>query len=230
MEIEYLECSHIIAQAKTVEELNDIYHNLKQELEKIDLAINPEKCEIISDDINDVIKDRDNDKIIMPTRKGKYLGQLINNQGLSENTIETKMFGKLINKLQTYNGFSKNTKIRIFKTYLISKINHLLPLIALSNNLDSSWKCIRKIIFRNILNRQTLPLETALALGLGYYNIMIRPLIKLVERYRKLRNNKDEESSLINAVKKSILYWMEIEKKQVVPVIDALQKIATGQI
>ena len=96
--------------------------------------------------------------------------------------------------------------------------------------LDSSWKCIRKIIFRNILNRQTLPLETALALGLGYYNIIIRPLIKLVERFRKLRSNKDEESSVIDAAKKSILFWMEIEKKQVAPVLDALQKITTGQI
>ena len=166
----------------------------------------------------------------MPTRKGKYLGQLINNQGLSENTIETKMFGKLINKLQIYNWFSKTTKIRIFKTYLISKINHLLQLIALSNDLDSSWKCIRKIIFRNILNRQTLPLEATFALDLGYYNFMIRPLIKLVERYKKLRNNKDEESSLIDAEKKSILFWMEIEKKQVVPVFDSLQKITAGQI
>ena len=137
------------------------------------------------------------------------------------------MFGKLISKLRIYNGFTKSTKIRIFKTYLVSKINHLLPLIALSNNLDISWRCIRKIIFRDILNRQTLPLETAISLGLGYYNIIIRPLIKLVERYKKLRNNKEEEISLMDATKKSIAYWMQIEKKQAKPVTEALQKILT---
>ena len=94
--------------------------------------------------------------------------------GVSENKIETKIFGKLINKLSILNGFAKSSKIRIFKIFLISKGNHLLPLIALSGNLDASWKCIRKIIFRNILDKHTLPLETAVALGLGYYNIIIR--------------------------------------------------------
>ena len=122
---------NFIAKDKTIKDLNNIYNKLKHELGKINLTINPEKCEIISDEVNDIIKDEDNDKIIMATKKSKYLGQVINNCWLSENTIETKMFGKLINKLYIYNGFTKSTKIRIFKTYLISKINNLLPLIAL---------------------------------------------------------------------------------------------------
>ena len=71
----------IIAQEKTIEEINDIYHNLKQEIVKINLSINQEKCEIITDDVNDVIKDRDNGQIIISTKKLKYLGHLINNQG-----------------------------------------------------------------------------------------------------------------------------------------------------
>ena len=74
----------------------------------------------------------------MSTKRGKYIGQLLNNCGLIERIIETKMFGKLINKLHIYNGFAKSTKIRIFKTYLISKINHILPLIVLSNSFDIS--------------------------------------------------------------------------------------------
>ena len=97
----------IIAQVKTIEEINDIYHNLKQEIVKINLSINPEKCEIITDDVNDVIKDRDNDQIIISTKKRKYLGQLINNQELSENTTETKIFGKPLINSKIYNGFSK---------------------------------------------------------------------------------------------------------------------------
>ena len=102
--------------------------------------------------------------------------------GVIENIIETKTFGKLINKISIFNGFAKSSKIRIFKIFLMSKVNHLLPLIALSGNLDASWKCIRKIIFKNILDKHTLPLETAVALGPGYYNIIIRPLIKFSRR------------------------------------------------
>ena len=60
----------IIAQAKTIENLNDIYYTLKNELDKIGLVINTDICDIISDDKNYVIKDNTNDKIIMPKKKG----------------------------------------------------------------------------------------------------------------------------------------------------------------
>ena len=66
----------------------------------------------------------------MPKKNAKYLGQIINSEGLTKNIIENKIFGKLINVLQRYKGFAKTTKIQIFKTYLISKVNHLLPLIS----------------------------------------------------------------------------------------------------
>ena len=42
----------IIAQGKTIEDLNSIYNKLKHELGKINLTINPDKCEIISDEVN----------------------------------------------------------------------------------------------------------------------------------------------------------------------------------
>ena len=74
---------------------------------------------------------------------------------------------------------------------MISKINHLLPLISLNGYLEQSWKCIRKIIFRDILKAQTTPLESAITLGLGYYNIIIRPMMKIIDReYEFLRVNK----------------------------------------
>ena len=85
---------------------------------------------------------------------------------------ESTIRNERINLLKAYKGFAKCSKIRIFKAYLISKISHLLPIIALTGNLETNWKCIRKIIFNNILNRNTLPLETAMTMGIGYYNIM----------------------------------------------------------
>ena len=128
----------IIIQDKSWEKLNTIYKKLKDELNKIGLIINTEKCDILSDDPNDIIKDENNGQMIMPKTKCKYLGQLINNKGFTENIIEKKIFGKFINKLNLYMGFTKVTKIRIFKTYLISKVNHLLPLIVLTGNIEVS--------------------------------------------------------------------------------------------
>ena len=140
----------IMIQAISCEELNKIYKKLKDELNKIGLIINTEKCDILSDDPNNIIKDGKNGQIIMSKTKCKYLGQLINNKGLTENIMGAKIFGKLINKLNICKGFTKATKIRIFKTYLISKVNHLLPLIALTGNIEVSWKTIRKIIFKHV--------------------------------------------------------------------------------
>ena len=220
----------IIIQAKTIEELGDIYHNLKTELGKIGLTINTEKCLIISDDPMDTIKDNYNGQIIISQKKGKYLGQIINSNGVTENIIEQKMFGKLIKQLNAYDGFSKSSKIRIFKTYLISKINHLLPLISLTGNIDICWKSIRNIIFNKILNRCTLPLETALAMGVGYYNIIIRPLIKMIERYNNYRSNNEELKFIKEAATKAILFWLNTEKKHPDAEKETLQKIASNEL
>ena len=158
------------------------------------------------------------------------MGQIINSEGLTENIIENKIFGKLVNVLQRYKGFAKTTKIRIFKIYLISKVNHLLPLISLTGNIEISWKCIRKIIFRNILNSSTLPLETAMSMGLGYYNIIIRPLVKLVERYNNFRGNNEETKFIKDATTKAILFWLQTEKKHPDEEKVMLQKIASNEI
>ena len=220
----------IIIQTKSLDELSNSYHRIKENLERIDLTINTEKCEIISDDPNDIIKDNTNGQLIMPKKNAKYLGQIINSEGLTENIIENKIFGKLINVLQRYKGFAKTTKIRIFKTYLISKVNHLLPLISLTGNIEISWKCIRKIIFRNILNSSTLPLETAMSMGIGYYNIIIRPLVRLVERYNSFRGNSEETQFIKDATTKAILFWLQTEKKHQDQEKELLQKIASNEI
>ena len=45
----------IIIQAKTIEELSNIYHYLKEELGEINLTVSAEKYQIISDDPKEVI-------------------------------------------------------------------------------------------------------------------------------------------------------------------------------
>ena len=90
-----------------------------------------------------------------------YLGQKINTEGITEEIIEDKLFGKLKSKLYKIKFLTRLTRIRIFKTYMITRVNHLLPIIALNGHLKESWKCIRRIIFRDILKTQTSPLETA---------------------------------------------------------------------
>ena len=64
---------------------------------------------------------------------------------------------------------------------MITRVNHLHPIIALNGHLKDSWKYIRRIIFRDILKTQTSPLEPVVTLGLVYYKIIIISMIKDVE-------------------------------------------------
>ena len=96
---------------------------------------------------------------------------------------------------------------------MFSKISHLLPLISLNGHLSDCWKCIRRIIFRNILKAQTSPLETAVTLGIGYYNLIIRPLIKLIEKYKAFNNNTETYKFLQSATIKAFAYWKNLEQK-----------------
>lgn len=73
-----------------------------------------------------------------------------------------------------------------------SKINHLIPLIIITGVTEELWKNIRKFIFHNVIEYNTLPRESASAFRLGFYKIMIKPFKKLIERNYQLTNNKEE--------------------------------------
>ena len=203
----------LIIQGDSLEDLNQTYKDIKNELSKIDLVINPEKCEILSNEPNDKIVDDSNGIEIIARKEVVYLGQKINADGLAEELIEDKFFGCLKNKLQRASFLSRLTRIRIFKVFMVTKINHLLPLISLNGYLEPSWKCIRKIIFRDILKKQTSPRETAVPLGLGYYNLIVKPILKMIDREYKFTKNIEHTSFLKKAAKKALIFWKSFEKK-----------------
>jgi len=68
-----------------------------------------------------------------------------------------------------------------------------------------------------------------MTMGIDYYDIILRPLIKLVERYKNLRDNNDEINFLKSAVTKSIIFWLQTEKKHPDKEKEILQKIALNQ-
>ena len=172
----------LVIQSKSIDKLSEMYFKIKDALRENNLIINPEKCEILSDNPSDKIIDDQAGVDILPKSEVKYLGQNINSEGLAEQIIEERIFGSIKNKLNKFDFLTRLTRIRIFKAYMISKVNHLLPLISLNGHLGVSWKCIRRIIFRNILKTQTSPLEGVVSLGLGFFNIIIKPILRNIER------------------------------------------------
>ena len=77
------------------------------------LIINPEKCEILTDELSDKINDEDVGIDITAKNEVKYLGQKINSGGIAEQIIDDKLFGCVKNKL------SKLSLIFIFSIFLL---------------------------------------------------------------------------------------------------------------
>ena len=113
---------------------------------------------------------------------------------------------------------------------MISKVNHLLPLISLNGHLQESWKCIRKIIFRDILRTQTSPLESMVTLGLGYYNIIIKPILKIIEKSKTFNNQTSQQNFLIKAAKKTLAYWKNLEQKLPQEIEVTINKLLNNEI
>ena len=131
-----------------------------------------------------------------------------------------------MNIISKYGELTKIAKIRIFLIYMKSKINHLIPLIAITGGIKELWKTIRKIIFNTLLEHSTLPRESASAFGLGYYEIIVRPILKLRERNRIYTNNIEEDEMIGEALINILKYWLVAEPKHT----DFVKEIITANI
>ena len=220
----------IIIQANSIKDLTETYSLIKASLSKIDLIINPEKCELLSNSKEDYIFDDETGITITTKQNAKYLGLKINNSGIAEQIIEEKVFGQVKSKLNKYHFLTRLSRIRLFKTYMISKVNHLLPLIALNGHLQESWKYIRRIIFRDILRAQTSPLESMVTLGLGYYNIIIKPILKIIEKFEIFQSHAPRQNFLIEAAKKALTHWKSLEQKIPKEIDQTIDKLLKGEI
>ena len=206
----------IIIQSNNLQKIQNLYNIAKTEFQKIGLEINPEKCELITDNENETILDINNNQEtfeIKGVKSAKYLGQIINEYGVPTNNITEVNFGHIKSILTKQGDLTKTSKIRIFQVYMRSKINHLLPLIILTGGIEITWKTIRKFIFDHIIEYKTLPRESASIFGLGYYELIIRPIKKLIERNYEFTKNEDEDKMLNESMKDALKYWLIAEPK-----------------
>ena len=117
----------ILIQGLTIEDVQNAFTYFERESKELDLEINFQKSELISDEeLNSIIGN--NFEEVESIASAKYLGQYINYQGKSTVTLKQESFGGLINTIKSYQ-LSDISSIKIFNIYCRSKINHLLPSI-----------------------------------------------------------------------------------------------------
>ena len=84
-------------------------------------------------------------------------------------------------------------------------------MLCLNGDIEEVWKKIRKFIFNNLIEYNTLPRESASAFGLGFYDIIIRPIKKLIERNNYFTSNIDENEMLNDCLIKTLKFWLKAE-------------------
>ena len=120
------------------------------------MEINTKKNELITNNIGETITNIKTNEEVPSVQEAKYLGQILNENGEAISIISKEQLGTIGSAIGINNKYIPiRTHVKIFKMWMKSKINHLLPTIALTKGLYESWKNIRKIIFTPILNRLT---------------------------------------------------------------------------
>lgn len=194
-----------------MEELKCVSQFLVERLGQDNLNCNPKKSELISDNLDDNIEL--DGSVLIAKRETKYLGQFIDSKGKSRVILKESAFGKLYSFLNSTSDLSKLAQIRLISIYSKSKIMHLLQLICVGEreHIEETWKMIRKVFFRTVLKRDTNPKECMCFYKLGFYEIMVRPMVKIM--LSVLYSGKpDERATIQTALTKCMEVWITYEQ------------------
>ena len=114
-----------------IDQLKKAYVILKAKLKKLQMNLNPKKCEILSENQNDLIVDEEENITLYSKTQTKYLGQIINSRGEPMEIIKTSELKRISSAINnTTSMLSRRARIKIYKTYIRCKYQHLIPLIA----------------------------------------------------------------------------------------------------
>ena len=210
---------------KILEEAMNFIHNM---IEDLNMELNLNKCELLSENEEDTITDRKTGIKLKAIKTAKYLGQTINNQGETVNIIDTYNYSSITETIKkVVNHISMRSKIKLFNIYIKSKFAHLIPMIALTGNLELTWKNIRSTIFRDLLERKTIPRETCTILGLSFYSIIIKPILKLLNK-EHIKADEDMINFYIEAMKNIFKTWLKVEPNNTEKIKQYIDELLTN--
>ena len=152
----------IIIAGKKVEDIQKAYNIVSQTIRSKHMEINVDKCEFLTENPEEIILDKQTYQAINNQSHAKYLGQIINNKGQTNDIILRRNYNSIVQLVHTSQTFIMlKSRIKLFRTYIRSKYSHLLLIIAINGNLETTWSEIRKVFFNDIFKRCTQPKELA---------------------------------------------------------------------
>ena len=95
-------------------------------------------------------------------------------------------------------------------------------MITLTGGINDLWKTIRKFVFNYLLEFNTMPRESASAFKLGFYEIIIKPIKKLIYRNIRFTENEDQNNMLNDSLIEVLKQWLIVEQKHTDKVINMI--------
>ena len=200
----------IVLQSNEHNNIQSALNTFFKSASELNLELNPSKCEYLSNDDNEKITFI-NDFTLNPSPIAKYMGQYFDTHGNPTAVITNKTFGKIISILSSTTPLTRLSKVLLFQAYVRSRVAHMLPIITLANKIEPVWQTLRRIIFRYIINYATLPRESAALFGIGYYDVIIKPLLKLIKRDLEVNQDNDQHLFLVEASISAFTSWLTFE-------------------
>ena len=219
----------IIILSNNINTLNSAFNYFSKNIDKLEMKLNTNKCELLSEEDDDKIIDEKTKYELFPQKTAKYLGQTINSRGETNEIIKLEdiiRIKKLINN--TTSQLTLRARVKIFTTYIRSKFQHLLPLIAYSGQLEKTWNNIRKNIFYDTLKLNTLPKEAGTLLNISFYNIVIKPILKITEKI--INSNQNilntlHKDFIKKAIKETFKVWIKVEKNNTTEILKLIDEV-----
>lgn len=219
----------IAIQGASLNIIQEAYNFIQEEFHKLNLKINANKCELISDNKNEFITTKTNgiEELIKTVERAKYLGQTIDENGNSSDLIT---YGKVlsINSLfeNSAHFLTRNSRRKIFHIFLKSKINHLLPLLIINDKTEEIYKELKRVIFRWLLKYDTTPREARELVKCSFFSIIIKPMMRIIERDININTgNEDRKNFIYETIRKAMNTWKKEEPnldKEIVNVINSI--------
>ena len=83
-------------------------------------------------------------------------------------------------------------------------------MIALTGNLQQTWTNIRRTIFKQVLTYNTMLREASTLFGCSYYNIIIKSLYKIINKYQQ-NNQLELVTTIQESIKPTLIAWLKAE-------------------
>ena len=117
----------------------------------------------------------------------------------------------------------------IFQVHIRTHLNCNIPLIIFSVKFEETWKMIRNVIFNQILDHATLSRECASAFKAGFYDLIIRPMLKLCERNHSIIADDQHTHTIKEAITNAMATWRGFEINMTPNIQRAVARVISGK-